>query len=392
MITDKKEGRIPEVKNPMVKETREIGNSVKIKSELADNTAELLGKIRNDIAKEIEDEKKQSGNQSDDSLIKKAEIKLDKFDKSKKLFQQFKEERGINTVEKKVSRIQAWAGKLAKNIGRLIGDIKRKGEIRKQIKSGEINLEKVNMQIEVMDRNALIEDARTEELWKIEDNREILTNFMEKELYQEVNATHWVMLTGASLEQVHAIVQRAGHNPDAFFSDDRGENGGRIAIDNYGEDMPIDRSDPRYDEEKKFWEPLFKNKFLPKGIKEWHMSRNHAVIYCVKDVNNKDVLMMPVHIDPKNWVVSIKELFNPPKKGERSALAYHNIAEGEKRYLGTGLYELGVYQFINLLRKKQPGLFGGLEVIGNEKLDTTRTISGDDHEALVLKKVFKEKV
>ncbi|MFA5026095.1 MAG: hypothetical protein WC503_06330 [Candidatus Shapirobacteria bacterium] len=357
-----------------------------------DNTNEQLEDLREDIVEEIDEEKaKALSTQTGAIATKKAEEKLAEFDDSKSRYSVFKEEKGTTIEEKKVSRIRAWASKLSKNINRLSDDIRRKNEIRRQIRSGEMNLKEVNLRVEVMDRNALIEDPRMQELWKIEENCAILLNFTEKELYQEVNATHWIMLTGASVEQVQAIVEKMGHNPDAFFSDDRGENGGRLAIDNYLEDMPIDQSDPRYEEEKKYWEPLFDNKLLPESIKKWHMSRNHAVVYAVKNSKGESVLMLPIHIDPKNWVVSIKEVFNPPKKGEKSALAYHNIAEGEKRYLGTGLYEAGVYQFIHLLKSKQPGLFGGLEVIGEEKLDTTRTISGDDQEAMVLERVFKDK-
>ncbi|HWS48859.1 MAG TPA: hypothetical protein VN174_02325 [Candidatus Methanoperedens sp.] len=359
---------------------------------IPDNVDEQLEELREDIGEEIDEERaKTLSTQAGAIAIKKAEKKLAEFDDSKNHYSAFKEEKGIIIEEKKVSRIQAWAGKLGKNINRLSSDIRRKNEIRRQIKSGEMNLEEVDLRVEVMDRNALIEDPRMQELWEVEGNSGTLLNFAEKELYQEVNATHWIMLTGASVEEVQAIVEKMGHNPDAFFSDDRGENGGRLAIDNYQEDMPIDETDSRYEEEKKYWEPLFKNKLLPESIKKWHMSRNHAVVYAVKNSKGESVLMLPIHIDPKNWVVSIKEIFNPPKKGERSALAYHNIAEGEKRYLGTGLYEAGIYQFIHLLKSKQPGLFGSLEVIGEEKLDTTRTISGDDQEAMVLERVFKDK-
>jgi len=211
---------------------------------------------------------------------------------------------------------------------------------------------------------------------------------------QEVNATHWLMVTGVSVEQLHAIVYNMGHNPTAKLSGDRGENAGRIAIDNYPEDMPIDASDPRYPNESQYWKQLFPNKLLPKAIQKWHVSRNHSVVYSVKDKEGKDVIMLPIHMDPKNWVVTIKELFTgkmfSKKKGEKSALDYHGLPQANKRYLGTGLYELGASQFIHMLRRKQPGAFGNLIVEGEEKLDTTKTISGDDAAAMVLEKVFEE--
>lgn len=364
-----------------------------VETPVVDNTSKELSDLREDIKEEIAEEKPLTSVilPADNSTVE-AINKLENFDVSRNKYVSFKNDRGIVVAQEKMTKTQAWVEAIRVNLKRLRGDIQRRKEIRRQIRSGEMRFEDVSLKIEVMERDALIEDSRMQKLWEIEGNRETLISFTEKELYQEVNATHWLMLSGASVEQFHGIIDGMGHNPDAFLSGDRGENGGRIVIDNYKEDMPIDEHDSRYGMEKGYWEALFRSKLLPEGMKKWHMSRNHSVIYSVKDSEGLDIIMLPVHIDPKNWVVSIKELFSPPKKGERSALAYHSLAEGEKRYLGTGLYELGSFQLINLLRKKQPGLFGALEVIGEDKLDTTRTISGDEERSVALEKVFRDKI
>jgi len=191
-----------------------------------------------------------------------------------------------------------------------------------------------------------------------------------------------------------------GYNPWAFFSDPRGENAGRVAIGNeLLEDgrhplADIQRSHPDYEREMALWQAVFPKLGRIPGVKDWRMSRTHGVVYALKDEEGKTVLMFPVHIDPKSPIASVRDVFGK-KKGERWALAYHQIAgEGRKaKYVGTGLYDLGSKNFIRLLKKaNENGLFANLVVEGADKLKTTNTIVGDDRITWqIAEKVRKEK-
>jgi hypothetical protein len=112
------------------------------------------------------------------------------------------------------------------------------------------------------------------------------------------------------------------------------------------------------------------------------MSRTHGVVYGLKDEQEKDVLMFPVHIDPKSPIATVRDVFGK-MKDEKWALAYHQIAREEEtrktEYVGTGLYDLGCKNFIRLLKQaNENGLFANLIIDGTDKLKTTGTIVGDD--------------
>lgn len=211
---------------------------------------------------------------------------------------------------------------------------------------------------------------------------------MEMELYKEVNCERFLMLEGLTPAQFHCLIRKMGYNPWAIFSDPRGENAGRVVIGNAlladGRHplADIERDHPDYDKEMALWPPVFPKLGHIPWVRGWSMSRTHGVVYGVKDEQEKDVLMFPVHIDPKSPIALVRDVWEK-KKGERWVLAYHQIAREEEArrsaYIGTGLYDLGCKNFIRLLKRaNENGLFANLIIDGADTLKTTGTIVGDD--------------
>jgi hypothetical protein len=263
-------------------------------------------------------------------------------------------------------------------------------------------LKQATVRVSVLERDALLTDPALKPLLGIEENKKLLQALMEQELYKEVNCERFLMIKGLTPAQFHFLIRKMGYNPWSFFSDPRGENAGRVTIHN---DLlkdgrhplaDIQRGHPDYDREMALWQPVFPELHHIPWIRDWHMSRTHGVVYGLKDEEGKNVLMFPVHIDPKNAIVTVRDVFGR-KKDERWALAYHQIAgdgEGKKsKYVGTGLYDLGCKNFIRLLKDaNENGLFANLVIDGADKLRTTDTIVGDDRITWqIAEKVRKEK-
>ncbi len=139
------------------------------------------------------------------------------------------------------------------------------------------------------------------------------------------------------------------------------------------------------EQEKALWQPVFpKLASLPIlgkiGPGKWRMSRTHSVIYGVKNQEGKDVLLLPVHMDARNAVVFVRDLVDKvrgKKREGRAALDYHQMHTGQEKYVGTGLYDLGIKNMLRLFEEHRDRV-GGLQVVGREKLETTGTIVGDD--------------
>lgn len=250
-------------------------------------------------------------------------------------------------------------------------------------------LKQATVKVSVLERDALLTDPTLKPLFEIAENKQPLQALMEQELYKEVNCERFLMLKGLTPVQFHVLVREMGYNPWAFFSDRRGENAGRVVIGNYpladGRHplfAGIQPGQPDYDEEMALWQPVFPGIEPIPWIRGWRMSRTHGVVYGLRDEKGESILMFPVHIDPKSPVALLRDVFGR-KKGERGALAYHQIAGvGEARgsnYVGTGLYDLGSKNFLRLLQRAQEaGLFANLVIDGADKLQTTNTIVGDD--------------
>lgn len=262
-----------------------------------------------------------------------------------------------------------------RNITRMGGDLVRSfqsiGEKR--------TLPQALVTANVLSRSELHDDPEFQRLLSVPENKKPLMDLLDREVFREVNCRNILVLKGLKPEQFHLLAKQMGDSPRAFLSDDRGENAGRYASDNVlptnGKHPFVSEDDPDYEPEKALWGPVFPGlKNIP-VVKDWMMSRAHSVTYAVKDPDGKDVLIMPVHVDPKNPVASFR--FG------KEALKYHQTTGveqvGQAKYVGTGLYDLGIKYFLRKLNMaKEHGLIGGLKISGEEKLETTNKITKDD--------------
>ncbi len=262
-----------------------------------------------------------------------------------------------------------------RNITRMVGDFVLSFQSRSEKES--LKLAVVNATI--LSRREILDNPKFQNLLQIEENNEHLMNLLDQEIFREVNCRTILMLEGLSPAQFHLLAKQMGDNPRAFLSDDRRENAGRFAADNKlppdGKHPFVPDDDPDSEAEKVLWGPVFPElKWIP-IIKDWRMSRTHAVIYAVKDSEGNDILLLPVHVDPKTPVAALK--FG------KDALKYHQSTDigqlGNAKYVGTGLYDLGIKYFLKKLNgAKNQGLFADLNVTGVEKLTTTNKITRDD--------------
>ncbi len=293
-----------------------------------------------------------------------------------------------------------WAArKGSKNFTRLLPDmIQRIGSLGKKE-----SLKEESVKMTVVDRNDFITDKRYSEFFDFEknpQNKEPLENFLKREISAEVGAANFLMTEGLTVAQYHSFVRQFGHSPFAFWSDDRGENAGRISIDNV---LPQDGKhpladlqpgDPDYESEKALYQPVFPGLTRLPYIGKWRMSRTHSVAFAVKNAEGKDVLLLPAHMDARNAVVFWRDLVDKltgKKQEGRGALAYHQMHTGQKNYVGTGLYDLGIKNFLRLSREHQ-GSVGQLQIDGEDKLQTTGTIVGDDRVTWQINDLVKGKM
>jgi hypothetical protein len=295
------------------------------------------------------------------------------------LFEQTKSEYEKKWMEmfghEKPAERESLVDKATVNVRRWFTDMKER-------KGRRVDLEAIRtseVELVVEGRDAVIGDFEAGRLTG--ENAPIYEKLVAKELAAEANANHFLMVRGLKREELHFVIEQMGQNPIAFLSDPRGENAGRIAIDN----ALVDGEQPlgiNTEEEKRYWSPVFPNppRWVPEGIKKWMMSRTHGVIYGVRDTRGDEEFLIPIHVDPKNGVAAIGEIFTGRRKGERAALDYHQgVDMGDQHYLGTGLYDLGAAVMIELMeRAQEKGVIGKLIVRGAEKLDTTGSIYEDD--------------
>jgi len=291
---------------------------------------------------------------------------------------------GLQEHPAEIPKVLAKLGRISQNFTRMAGDFVQFWKGRKE--SGE--LPGVNVDVTVLNRQTVLADERFMSLLDNPDNVPVMANLLNQEVFKEANCTSFLMVEGASVAQFQALMKEMGYNPRAFLSDNRGENAGRIAIDN--EQSAGDKQEnkhpvtgePMTDTEARYWKHVVdKPSWMPDGLwqrlpmSKWSMSRTHGVMYDVKR-DGRDVLLLPIHVDPKNAVA----VFAPKGAEEPSALVYHQMSAGETGdYLGTGLYDLADTYMIRLLQQaRDAGKVGRVRVTGERALRTTGTISGDD--------------
>ncbi|MBI4066643.1 hypothetical protein HY411_02915 [Candidatus Gottesmanbacteria bacterium] len=306
----------------------------------------------------------------------------------------YEEKRGTLFGQETHSSIPLSLAKIAKaahNFFRMPGDLLR----NLLTKGGDERLNDRSVRASVLRREGFVDSALFGQLYANPKNRNALKAFLENELFAEANCTHFIALEGLSIVVLHKLMDKLGHNPHAFLSDDRGENGGRIAMDNTlegGKHPLLSPSDPRYGKEMEYWRPVFPTmpRWLP--LSRWMQSRTHSVVYTVTD-GKQELIILPVHVDPKNAVSVFGELLG--KKGGRGALSYHRpVVASDKTYIGTGLYRLGCNVFLDQLKKaKAHGIIkdvlidgryddiaGDTSIVGSEMLSRqTAEILGRTH-------------
>ncbi len=235
----------------------------------------------------------------------------------------------------------------AKNILRYAGDLWRRAIRRETLE----DVKESELTISVLRRDQFLKTPLFDSLYGNRRNHRFLKAFMDQELFQEVQCSHFLALKGMSVNELHILIEHMGQNPRAFLSDDRGENGGRIAIDNTlidGKHPFLAPGDGRYDEELPFWQPIWPKISKRSALHGWMVSRTHGVIYRF-NAHERDILIIPIHVDPKNVVMFFGELFGSKHVQGQSALSYHQIPVGEPEYIGTGLYRLGCHVFIHMM-------------------------------------------
>ena len=376
--------------NNEIPRAEQIGKKVEIKipekprlenppQEKDPHAAEKLAEARQQLASEktgAPDSKPDNIVPSDDATLKSLAIdRLEDYKTQRESY--YQQERGKYFGEPKP---ETWKTRLAtrlkplKNITRMGGDLLRSF----QSISERPTLQNAEVEATILGRDEILANPQFQALLNIPENKTELMNLCDRELFREVNCRNILMLEGLSPAQFHLLAKRMGGSPKAFLSDDRGENSGRYSADNIlpadGKHPFVEADDPDYKAEKELWEPVFPDSSIP-VIKNWRMSRTHSVVYAVKDAGGKDVLLMPIHVDPKNPVAAFR--FG------QDALKYHQstgVEEvGKAKYVGTGLYDLGIKYFARHLRlAKEKGFIKEVNITGEDKLVTTNKITRDD--------------
>ncbi|KPJ55444.1 hypothetical protein AMJ49_07145 [Parcubacteria bacterium DG_74_2] len=272
----------------------------------------------------------------------------------------------------------------------------RNSELEKGLKAARIK-------VKILNRKGLLKNKDFMALFAKDSNKAALRNLLDKEIYREIDSNNFLMIEGLTIKQFHLLIEKLGHNPRVFLSDPRGERL-RFAIDNeplkqgkhpfLKQLQSLGKTNDEIKQELAFWQPVFFG-FLGKlpGVKKWRMSRTHGLVYVVKK-DEKQVLLIPVHVDPKNAIVIFKELLGKiDTKKDGDALTYHQTAGGKGMdYVGTGLCDLGCAIFIKLLRKaKHKNIITKIDIDGEDKLKTRYSIYGDDLITWEIVKIYKEK-
>lgn len=317
-------------------------------------------------------------------------IAFNRWSEYKELLRQYKQRRDLlfrglrPRLFMRESKVESVIN-VVNNFTRMGRDLFR--SLKNRIPGNDIGLKNSHIKVRVLNRTELLEDRGFTDL--IKDNGSTVRNLLDKEVFREINCTNILLLEGLTLEQLHLLVRKLGHNPSVIFSDPRKEKL-RFAIDNElnkkGEHPFSDEinglhlTNEQLQSELSYYKPVFTGILskLP-GLSRWHVSRTHGLVYVVKKDNEK-VFLIPVHVDPKNAILVFSELFSNRYREEKKAIAYHQTAEGRgENYIGTGLFDLGCVILIRLLKRaEKSGLIKKLEIGGENKLKTSYSIYIDD--------------
>jgi hypothetical protein len=276
--------------------------------------------------------------------------------------------------------------KASRNFSRIPGDFLRleKSHYKTQATADlEIDLE---IEDRLLVLRAAMEDAITSE------NKRVYHELAANEVATEVNCRNIIRIRGLSLGQFYKIMSDSGCNIRPFFSEYKGENGGRWVMDNQvlpeliGETLDVEK-------DKYYLDRMFPNapSWLPWS--NWTNSRTHGVIYSVHGKNGKE-LIVPTHIDAENALVAIKEVVTGRKRREIGAIEYHQMPEGQgEAYVGSGLGELGCLVLIGIFENAQvKKRIKAVKIKGLEKLSTSGSIAGDDKYMWQLYRLAKGRV
>lgn len=298
----------------------------------------------------------------------------------------------INLLDKVTAKLPLKLQKISKgsnNVTRWIHDLVK----RIVNPSSDDEIKRLSLKVRVLRRIDLHKDPKFRILAARKKNKHILRTLLDKEVFREANLSHFLMILGASAAQFHRLIRTMGHKATAFLSDDRGENGGRIVMEGLTKDGKhplIPETHPRYKAEMNYWGKVFPHAPRWAPWSNYHMSRIHAVVYTVRDEKGNDVLLLPIHVDPKNAIVALAEFFKLRKKGkdEHTALEYHDaMITSQDDYVGTGLYDLGCSLFIHQLQSAHSsGVFHSLTIEGSQLIRTSGTIIEDDARSWKMKK------
>jgi hypothetical protein len=261
----------------------------------------------------------------------------------------------------------------SKNVTRIPADAVRLSRLdyRRQ-KTSNLRLE-----VTVEGRRLILADARKGLMSGV--NKPVYEALAKEQLVSEVNVRNIIRIKGISLGQFYKILTDLGLHITPFFSEDKGENGGRWVMDNRG--LP-ELLSGKLDTQK---DAYYLRKMFVQAPDwsfwgKWTNSRTHGMIYVIRKEDGKEEILVAAHLDAENAFVAIKEMLTGKKRRNIGAIEYHRMPEGQgEAYFGTGLSEWGCLILIELLKKaRKTGLVKQVRVSGEEKLATTGSITEDD--------------
>ena len=270
----------------------------------------------------------------------------------------------VRSIGRNVSKI---AGKLVERVGDIFN--------RKEV----LELKELTPIISIISRNEYLTNPKyLEKYMTSSDNKtkDSLATFTQQEIMWERKMDHLMIVDGLSLKQLHCLFRQMNGNPWAFLSGDRGQNGGDIVHDLQPEEMLVDAKD--FPEESKYWKKLF-------SVGPFCFARYHALAEEVGSENGTKSIILTAHVDPKNWVVGIKDFIDKATgkipENEHGVVKYHALPTDGKSHIGTGLPEMGVLLTINMLIKAvENGIIKNVEYDPKKlkELKTTSSIVEDD--------------
>ncbi len=261
----------------------------------------------------------------------------------------------------------------SKNFMRIPSDIVRIKRNRHQEKQQD-----GDVKIVIEDRELVLRDAKRGKI--NERSRHVYQALALNELATEVNCRNVMRITGLGLGCFYNILTSFDCNIRPFFSEHKGENGGRWVRDNWNLSEIVGAGILDEEADHYYLDKMFPRvpMWLPWG--RWTNSRTHGVIYEIKNADGSTELIVPAHIDAENALVAIQEMITGKKRREIAAIEYHRMPEEQgEAYVGSGLGELGCVVLAGIMKRAaEKGKIRSLEISGMEKLSTSGSIARDN--------------